>query len=148
MSRNFEYERKQRNLKQKNKVEGRCANQRTQLALMNSKVKDYKDKLNKAIEAIRMARDAACSTTQDCPKCAFIDDYLTKALSDLANEEENRIVNLRTLLKECKNEFIKISTMACYPETRLSHPADFDELFNKCEEKITRINAAIGESEE
>lgn len=83
MSRNFEYERKQRNLKQKNKVEGRCANQRTQLALMNSKVKDYKDKLNKAIEAIRMARDAAYSTTQDCPKCAFIDDYLTKALNEV-----------------------------------------------------------------
>lgn len=67
-------------------------------------------------------------------------------VSDLANEEANRIVNLRTLLKECKNEFIKISTMACYPETRLSHPADFDELFNKCEEKITRINAAIGDN--
>lgn len=59
--------------------------------------------------------------------------------------EENK--HLRALLRECKNEFTRISTMACYPDTRLSYPADFDALFNRCEEKITRINAALGNNE-
>lgn len=63
---------------------------------------------------------------------------------DLRAENES----LRELLKECKNEFNDISTMACYPTTHFTHPAGFDRLFNKCREMIDNINAAIGESEE
>lgn len=49
-------------------------------------LKEYKElgkKLDKAIKAMRLVRDTAYSSTQDCPKCAFIDDLLTKALREV-----------------------------------------------------------------
>lgn len=36
---------------------------------------------NRLREAIRLARDTAYQATQDCPRCGFIDDILTKALN-------------------------------------------------------------------
>lgn len=33
-------------------------------------------------EAIRLARDTAYQSTQDCPRCGFIDDLLTKTLNE------------------------------------------------------------------
>lgn len=33
-------------------------------------------------EVIRTARDTAYSSSQDCPRCGFIDDLLTKALNE------------------------------------------------------------------
>lgn len=37
-------------------------------------------------EAIRLARDTAYQATQDCPRCGFIDDLLTKALNGESEE--------------------------------------------------------------
>lgn len=80
------------------------------------------------------------------------DEYMAMQV-ELAEHRENcsirnECAELRSLLKACKNEFSDISTMAYHPETHLTHPANFDELFNKCEGILTRINAALGESEE
>lgn len=36
--------------------------------------------INRLREVIRLARDTAYQATQDCPRCGFIDDVLTKAL--------------------------------------------------------------------
>lgn len=44
----------------------------------NNQLKAENDKLR---EAIRLARDTAYQETQDCPRCGFIDDLLTKALN-------------------------------------------------------------------
>lgn len=38
-------------------------------------------------EAIRLARDTAYQETQDCPRCGFIDDILTKALNGESEEK-------------------------------------------------------------
>lgn len=37
--------------------------------------------INRLRKAIRLARDTAYQATQDCPRCGFIDDILTKALN-------------------------------------------------------------------
>lgn len=34
-------------------------------------------------EVIRLARDTAYQATQDCPRCSFIDEILTKALNEV-----------------------------------------------------------------
>lgn len=39
-------------------------------------------KIERLKECIRTARDIAYSSTQDCPRCGFIDDLLTKALNE------------------------------------------------------------------
>lgn len=73
------------------------------------------------------------------------EDFGVSYLVTVKTQRENDM--FRDRLKECKKEFSDISTMACYPETHLTHPANFDELFNKCEGILTRIDAALNETQ-
>ena len=36
-----------------------------------------------AVKALELARDTAYSSTQDCPKCVFIDERLSEALAKI-----------------------------------------------------------------
>ena len=44
---------------------------------------ELKKKLEIAIKAIKLARDTAYSSTQDCPKCSFIDEKLSEAIAKI-----------------------------------------------------------------
>ena len=74
-----------------------------------SKNVELENKLNFAIEAITVARDTAYSATQDCPKCDYIDNYLTKALKQLSdNKEEHQNIStakMNNLTNRNKTEF-------------------------------------------
>ena len=41
------------------------------------------EKLEIAVKALKLARDTAYSSTQDCPKCSFIDEKLSEALAKI-----------------------------------------------------------------
>lgn len=56
-------------------------------------------------------------------------------VSDIANEEANKIVDLRALLRECKGR-----VLLCMEMTSIGYEDD--------EKLLKRINAALGESEE
>lgn len=45
------------------------------------KIDDMQAEINRLREVIRLARDTAYQATQDCPRCGFIDDVLTKTLN-------------------------------------------------------------------
>ena len=42
-----------------------------------------KELMEIAIKAIKLARDTAYSSTQDCPKCSFIDEKLSEAIAKI-----------------------------------------------------------------
>lgn len=65
------------------RVEMRCANQRRNLADLNAKVSNLQLEIKRLKEVIQLARDTAYSSTQDCSRCGFIDDLLTKALNEV-----------------------------------------------------------------
>lgn len=48
-----------------------------------NKNKELKTKLDIAVKALKLARDTAYSSTQDCQKCAFIDEILSEALAKI-----------------------------------------------------------------
>lgn len=50
-------------------------------------INNQQAEINRLREAIRLARDTAYQATQDCPRCGFIDDILTKSLN---GESEGR----------------------------------------------------------
>lgn len=56
-------------------------------------------------------------------------------VSDIANEEANKIADLRTLLRECKGR-----VLLCMEMTSIGYEDD--------EKLLKRINVALGESEE
>lgn len=45
--------------------------------------KALQEKLEIAVKAMKLARDTAYSSTQDCPKCSFIDEKLSEALAKI-----------------------------------------------------------------
>lgn len=46
------------------------------------KIEEQQAEIDRLREAIRLARDTAYQSTQDCPLCGFIDDLLTKTLNE------------------------------------------------------------------
>lgn len=44
---------------------------------------ELEKKLEIAVKAMELARDTTYSSTQDCPKCAFIDERLSEALAKI-----------------------------------------------------------------
>ena len=70
---------------------------------------ELENKLKFAVEAIIVARDTAYSATQDCPKCDYIDNYLTKALKQLSDNKEDdqniSAVKMNNLTNRNKTEF-------------------------------------------
>ena len=70
---------------------------------------ELENKLKFAVEAIIVARDIAYSATQDCPKCDYIDSYLTKVLKQLSDNKEDdqniSAVNMNNLTNRNKTEF-------------------------------------------
>lgn len=44
---------------------------------------ELEKKLEIVVKAMELARDTAYSSTQDCPKCAFIDEKLSEALAKI-----------------------------------------------------------------
>lgn len=44
---------------------------------------ELEKKLEIAVKAMKLAIDTAYSSTQDCPKCAFIDERLSEALAKI-----------------------------------------------------------------
>lgn len=46
------------------------------------KIEEQQAEIDRLREAIRLARDTAYQSTQDCPRCGFIDDLLTKTLNE------------------------------------------------------------------
>lgn len=44
---------------------------------------ELEKKLEIAVKAMELARDTAYSSTQDCPKCSFIDEKLSEALAKI-----------------------------------------------------------------
>ena len=53
------------------------------------KIDDMQAEINRLREVIRLARDTAYQATQDCPRCGFIDDVLTKTLnSENINDDD------------------------------------------------------------
>lgn len=49
---------------------------------------ELEKKLEIAVKALKLARDTAYSSTQDCPKCAFIDERLSEALAKIKELDE------------------------------------------------------------
>lgn len=49
---------------------------------------ELEKKLEIAVNAMKLARDTAYSSTQDCPKCAFIDERLSEALAKIKELDE------------------------------------------------------------
>lgn len=47
-----------------------------------TKIEEQQAEIDRLREAIRLARDTAYQSTQDCPLCGFIDDLLTKTLNE------------------------------------------------------------------
>lgn len=47
-----------------------------------TKIEEQQAEIDRLREAIRLARDTAYQSTQDCPRCGFIDDLLTKTLNE------------------------------------------------------------------
>jgi hypothetical protein len=48
---------------------------------LKEKIEEQQAEIDRLREAIRLARDTAYQSTQDCPRCGFIDDLLTKTLN-------------------------------------------------------------------
>lgn len=48
---------------------------------LGRRVEQQQAEINRLREVIRLARDTAYQATQDCPRCGFIDDVLTKTLN-------------------------------------------------------------------
>lgn len=51
-----------------------------------TKIEEQQAEIDRLREAIRLARDTAYQSTQDCPRCGFIDDLLTKTLNEESEE--------------------------------------------------------------
>lgn len=49
-------------------------------------IEELQKKLDIAVKAMTIARDAAYCDPQDCPKCGFIDDRLTQALEKIKGQ--------------------------------------------------------------
>lgn len=49
---------------------------------LKEKIEEQQAEIDRLREAIRLARDTAYQSTQDCPRCGFIDDLLTKTLNE------------------------------------------------------------------
>lgn len=77
-------------LKHKNELvikESRRANEMFQLSYNRKlKIEEQQAEIDRLKEAIRLARDTAYQSTQDCPRCGFIDDLLTKTLNEESEE--------------------------------------------------------------
>lgn len=60
-----------------------CTNLYACLKIKNlkEKIEEQQAEIDRLREAIRLARDTAYQSTQDCPRCGFIDDLLTKTLN-------------------------------------------------------------------
>lgn len=52
------------------------------MAKQGAEIERLKAEIKRLKEVIRTARDTAYSSSQDCPRCGFIDDLLTKALNE------------------------------------------------------------------
>lgn len=48
---------------------------------LKEKIEEQQAEIDRLREAIRLARDTAYQSTQNCPRCGFIDDLLTKTLN-------------------------------------------------------------------
>lgn len=77
-------------LKHKNELvikESRRANEMFKLSYNRKlKIEEQQAEIDRLREAIRLTRDTAYQSTQDCPRCGFIDDLLTKTLNEESEE--------------------------------------------------------------
>lgn len=51
-----------------------------------TKIEEQQAEIDRLRETIRLARDTAYQSTQDCHRCGFIDDLLTKTLNEESEE--------------------------------------------------------------